>query len=107
MGTLLLAVLWLRAVQFDIHEFHGYTLADNYAVLDWFRSLGATMKLESGHFHFVLKLDEESLKPTATSGKLRARLEELAPLIATKAKPSLLADQDSVPARDTHRNPPD
>lgn len=78
-GTLLLAVLWLRAELSGIREFHGYALSDNYAVLDWFRALGAAPKLEHGHFHFVLALDRARLKPTPTASKLCAWLEQLRP----------------------------
>ena len=73
-GTLLLAVIWLRAAQCGITELCGYALPDNYSVLDWFRALGAKMSLTSGHFHFVLQLDETQLKPTRTASNLRSAI---------------------------------
>ena len=76
-GTVLLAVLWLRAVKSGITEFFGHVLPDNYRMLDWMRAVGARLKLESGQFVFHLPLVVESLKPTATAARLTSRLQEL------------------------------
>jgi GNAT superfamily N-acetyltransferase len=76
-GTVLFAVLWLRARKVGIREFFGYVLPDNYRMLDWMRALGARLSLERGQFFFRLSLDEALLKPTPTSRKLVARLREL------------------------------
>jgi GNAT superfamily N-acetyltransferase len=79
-GTVLFAVLWLRAKRVGIGEFFGYVLPDNYRMLDWMRALGARLSLERGQFLFILPLDEASLKQTATSQKLVTRLRELSAL---------------------------
>lgn len=76
-GTLLLALLWLRALQAGIREFYGHVLPDNHRMLDWMRALGARLKLESGQFVFHLPLDERLLKQTPPSAKLADRLREL------------------------------
>lgn len=76
-GTVLLAVLWLRARRAGIGEFLGYVLPDNYAMLEWMRALGAHMKLERGQFVFHLPLRVEELKPTSTGARFTARLREL------------------------------
>lgn len=76
-GTLLLALLWLRAGKAGVTEFFGHVLPENYAMLDWMRALGARIKLQSGQFVFHLPLVEEALKPTPTAARLVARLREL------------------------------
>jgi RimJ/RimL family protein N-acetyltransferase len=76
-GTILLAILWLRASQLGIREFIGHVLPDNHRMLDWMRALGARLKLAHGQFTFHLPLDTSSLKPTPTTAKLIARLQEL------------------------------
>jgi GNAT superfamily N-acetyltransferase len=76
-GLLLLAQLWLRARLAGVTEFYGVVLPDNYTVLDWFRALGARIRLERGQYDFVLGLDEEALKDTPTSARLKERLAEL------------------------------
>ena len=70
LGNLLLAVLWVRAKACGISKFCGHVLGDNYSVLDWFRALGAVMTFSSGHYQFVLSLDETQLRATRTSEKL-------------------------------------
>lgn len=80
-GTVLLAVLWLRAKATGIREFFGCVLPDNYAMLDWLRALGATLKLERGHFTFRLPLDEASLKASPTAGRLKMRIREIEDLM--------------------------
>jgi GNAT superfamily N-acetyltransferase len=76
-GTLLLAWLWLRAKAAGIQRLHGAVLADNYTVLDWFRALGATIKMERGQYAFELQLDEALLKDTRAAERLKARLREM------------------------------
>jgi RimJ/RimL family protein N-acetyltransferase len=76
-GTVLLAVLWLRASAVGVREFFGHVLPDNHRMLDWMRALGARIKLESGQFVFHLPLHIPSLKLTLTSERFIARLEEL------------------------------
>jgi GNAT superfamily N-acetyltransferase len=76
-GTVLLALLWLRAVKAGIREFYGHVLPDNHRMLDWMRALGARVKLQSGQFTFHLPLSTASLKSTPTSARLLARLQEL------------------------------
>lgn len=84
-GNLLLAVVWIRAAQCGIKKLCGYALPDNYAVLDWFRALGAKMTLSSGHFQFVLPLDEAGLKESHTSAKLKAALREVERFLVSPA----------------------
>ncbi|TLD68228.1 GNAT family N-acetyltransferase [Phragmitibacter flavus] len=69
-GTLLLALVWVRAYQMGVREFFGFVLPDNYSVLDWFRALGATMKYEGGQYRFVLSLDPGRLKDTNSARRL-------------------------------------
>jgi RimJ/RimL family protein N-acetyltransferase len=76
-GTVLLAVLWLRAVNAGIGEFFGHVLPDNHRMLDWMRALGARLKLGHGQFTFHLPLSEEILRPTPTATRLIARIHEL------------------------------
>ena len=76
-GTVLLAVLWLRAARAGVREFVGYVLPDNHRMLDWVRALGGRVRLAGGHFTFQLPLKVESLKATSSSGKLAARIREL------------------------------
>ena len=80
-GSLLLALLWHRARQVGVREFHGVVLPDNYTVLDWFRSLGARVHLNQGQYAFELNLDETKLKATPTAERFRHRLQELASLL--------------------------
>lgn len=80
-GTLLLALLWLRAKKAGITQFFGVVLPDNYTVLDWFRALGARVKLHSGQYEFELQLDESKLKATPTAERFKERLRELEGLI--------------------------
>ena len=76
-ATVVLAVLWARALEAGITEFYGHVLADNYAMLDWMRALGATLKLTGGQYLFHLSLDESKLKATSTGDRLKARLREV------------------------------
>ncbi len=76
-GTVLMAMLWRRAVKVGIQRFTGCVLPDNYRMLDWLRALGVRLRLERGQFAFALPLDEKGLKATSTSAKLAARLREL------------------------------
>src|SRR4051794_12460999 len=62
-GTVLLAALWVRAVNAGIGEFFGHVLPDNHRMLDWMRALGARLKLGGGQFTFHLSLLEEVLRP--------------------------------------------
>jgi GNAT superfamily N-acetyltransferase len=75
-GTVLMAVLWIRAKRSGITEFFGHVLPDNYAMLDWVRSLGAMPRLERGQYVFRLELDETKLRATPTADRLKARLHE-------------------------------
>ena len=76
-GTILLALLWLRARKTGIREFFGHVLPDNYAMLDWVRALGARLKWEGGQFVFHLPLEVPLLKATPTAAKLALRIREL------------------------------
>jgi GNAT superfamily N-acetyltransferase len=76
-GTVLLAVLWLRARRAGIGEFFGHVLPDNYAMLGWMRALGARLKLERGQFVFHLPLEADALKPTPAGARFASRLREL------------------------------
>ena len=82
-GTVLLAMLWLRAEATGVREFFGCVLPDNYAMLDWLRALGAALKLERGQFTFRLPLDMARLKASPTTEKLKQRLREIAALVGT------------------------
>jgi GNAT superfamily N-acetyltransferase len=75
-GTVLLAVLWLRAADAGVREFIGHILPDNYRMLDWMRALGAEMRLAGGHFTFRLSLNTGSLRATSTAEKLVRRIRE-------------------------------
>jgi len=77
LGTLLLAVLWLKAAAAGVSCFYGVVLSDNYTVLNWFRSLGANMRMDRGQYSFELKLNEAGLKDTAVSGRLKEWLGRL------------------------------
>jgi GNAT superfamily N-acetyltransferase len=81
-GTLLLAVLWSSARRRGITRFVGHALPDNYAVLDWFRGLGAVVALEPGQCLMTLSLDEAALPHHDAADRLRRRLEEVAPFFA-------------------------
>lgn len=81
-GTLLLAVLWSAARRRGITRFVGHALPDNYAVLDWFRSLGAAVEIEPGQYIMTLSLDEEVLPRRGAAERLRRRLQEVAPFFA-------------------------
>ncbi|WP_075089762.1 GNAT family N-acetyltransferase [Verrucomicrobium spinosum] len=76
-GSLLLALLWMRACGAGITEFFGVVLPDNYTVLDWFRALGARMTLHGGQYVFELDLNEAKLKPTPTTERFKQRLREV------------------------------
>jgi GNAT superfamily N-acetyltransferase len=76
-GTLLLALLWIRAREAGINQFFGVVLPDNYAVLDWFRSLGARVTLHGGQYAFELELDETRLKTTPTAVRFKEKLREV------------------------------
>ena len=76
-GTVLLAALWQRAKAAGITTLFGHVLADNYAMLDWMRALGARMQLGRGEYVFHLPLDESQLKATPASAKLEQRLREV------------------------------
>jgi GNAT superfamily N-acetyltransferase len=70
LGTLLLALVWVRAYQMGVRQFFGFVLPDNYSVLDWFRALGATMKYDAGRYRFDLSLDPLRLKDTPSARRL-------------------------------------
>lgn len=76
-GTVLLALLWVRARLTGITQFYGVVLPDNYTVLDWFRALGARVKLHGGQYEFELELDEDRLKETPTAVRFKERLKEI------------------------------
>lgn len=76
-GTVLLAVLWLRARAAGITTLYGHVLADNYSMLDWVRALGAQMQMGRGEYVFRLLLEESLLRASSASTKLRTRLREL------------------------------
>lgn len=77
-GTLLLALVWVRAYRIGVRRFFGYVLADNYSVLDWFRDLGASMRYEGGQYRFEMSLDPSGLKDTSSARRLVAWLEMMA-----------------------------
>jgi len=77
LGTLLLALLWLRARASGVTQFTGVVLPDNYTVLNWFRALGSQMAYERGQYSFDLMLDEELLKDTTAAASLKSRIEEI------------------------------
>lgn len=76
-GTLLLALIWVRAEKAGITRFTGHVLPDNYSVLDWFRALGAGMHYQSGQYTFEVVLDESRLRKSVTSAKLTVWLQKL------------------------------
>ncbi len=78
-GTLLLAVLWLRARQRGITRFFGVALPDNHAAVDWFRALGAKVLWEGGQYSLDLPLDLTRLPDTTAARRLCQWLQELAP----------------------------
>jgi len=77
LGTLLLALVWVRAYQVGVRCFYGHVLPDNYSVLDWFRALGAEMHYQSGEYWFLLPLQLEKLRDTPSSHRLVAWVQRL------------------------------
>ncbi len=60
-GTLLLATLWTLARRVDIEHFRLIALSENFPVLHWMESLGATVDCDNGSTcEVMLDLREES-----------------------------------------------
>ncbi len=76
-ATALLAVIWLRAKEIGVTHLYGHVLPDNYTVLDWFRSLGASFRYAAGTYTFTLSLDEAHLRDTPTAARFKTLLSEL------------------------------
>lgn len=81
-GTLLLAVLWLTALEAGAREMVGYTLADNRKASRWLRDCGASGSWDGykSCFHWNLH-DLDSLEETPAAADLVNWLAELSPLL--------------------------
>lgn len=55
-GTLLLSILWYEAWQRGIREFHGIARKENFALAEWFSSLGAGVTFGTRHLEVRLDL---------------------------------------------------
>lgn len=74
-GTILLAVLWVEALESGIRQFVAYVLDENHVMLTWWASLGAAHERQPhGGWELTLKLDEAELPDTSAASSLRRRL---------------------------------
>ena len=79
-GTLLLAVLWLTALQAGAREMVGYVLPDNRKASRWLRDCGGTGTWDGYKLIYRWKLADLDLLPeTPAAADLAAWLAELAP----------------------------
>ncbi|MBB5032705.1 GNAT family N-acetyltransferase [Prosthecobacter vanneervenii] len=71
-GTILLAVLWVEALESGIRQFVAYVLDENHVMLTWWASLGAAHERQPhGGWELTLRLDESLLPDTSAAGSLR------------------------------------
>lgn len=81
-GTLLLSVLWLRALAVGVRRFVGYTMPENLAAIRWMRDTGAEAEWDGYKVIFrwnLMSLDD--IPPTPAGVALAERLAELTEVI--------------------------
>lgn len=81
-GTLLLAVLWLTALQAGAREMVGYVLPDNHQASRWLRDCGASGTWDGYKSCFRWDLrDLDALPATPAAADLAGWLAELSPVL--------------------------
>lgn len=76
-GTLLLAVLWLKALKMGVERLVGYTMPENVTAIRWMRDTGAEAEWDGYKVIFRWDLDDlDRLPPTNAGIALAERLAE-------------------------------